>query len=80
MAVDMTSWIVTAAGRHPDWLTIEQAAAYLHVHSITLRRWMAGGRLRGYKLGPEANSPLRFKRADLDALGRPIGNDQADDD
>ena len=34
-----------------EFLTVEQAAARLHVHPITIRRHLRSGTLRGSKLG-----------------------------
>jgi excisionase family DNA binding protein len=52
-------------------LTIAQAAEILGVHHITVRRYLARGILRGYRLGPRS---LRIRAADLDALRTPIGS------
>ena len=47
-----------------DWLTTEQAAAYLHVHLETVRRWARTGVIPAAKLGNRGG--FRFKREDLD--------------
>lgn len=51
-------------------LTIAQAAEILGVHHITVRRYLARGILRGYRIGPRS---IRIRRADLDAVRTPIG-------
>ena len=51
------------------FLTIEAAAGSIGVHPRTLRRRIAEGQLRAYRVGPRA---IRVKAADLDAMLRPI--------
>ena len=50
-------------------LTIETAAEMLAVHPRTIRRYVAGGHLPGYRIGPRQ---LRVKREDVLALLVPI--------
>lgn len=55
-----------------EWLTLEEAAAYLKVSKPTIYRFCSEGCLPFYKLA--GTGQRRFKRADLDALltpGRP---------
>ena len=55
-----------------EWLTLEEAAAYLKVAKPTVYRFCSEGSLPFYKLA--GTGQRRFKRADLDALfvpGRP---------
>ena len=55
-----------------EWLTLEEAAAYLKVAKPTIYRFCSEGCLPFYKLA--GTGQRRFKRADLDALfvpGRP---------
>lgn len=52
-----------------DWLTLEQAAEHLGVCERTIRRYVADGRLTGYRLGPRL---LRFDGGEVDALARPV--------
>ena len=48
-----------------DWLSEEDAATWLGVSRITLRRWRLDRRgPRHYRLGP-GNSPVRYQVADL---------------
>ena len=49
-----------------DWLTLEEAAAYLKVSKPTIYRFCAEGCLPFYKLA--GTGQRRFKYADLDAL------------
>ena len=46
------------------WLTLRQAADYLQVAAVTIRRAVASGELRAYRVG----KLLRFRAEDLDAL------------
>jgi excisionase family DNA binding protein len=50
-------------------LTIAQAAEILGVHHITVRRYLARGILRGYRVGPRN---IRIRAADLDAVRTPL--------
>lgn len=52
-----------------QWLTLEQAAAYVQVTKPTLYRWMQQGKLPFYQLA--GTGYRRFKREDLDALMEP---------
>lgn len=54
---------------HRPWLTSDEASEYLQVTRRTLDRYRAEGRLPAYRIGQRA---IRFKRADLDALARPV--------
>jgi excisionase family DNA binding protein len=44
------------------------AAELLGISRNTLGRWAAAGRITAHKLGPERQSPTRFRRADIDTL------------
>lgn len=52
-----------------DLLTINEAAAIVGVHPLTLRRYVSAGRLPGYRLGPRS---LRVRRSDLGDLLRQV--------
>lgn len=54
----------------PAWASIEDAATYLGVHPGTVRRRIAEGKLKAYRLGGKLT--IRVKLADLDALLTPI--------
>ena len=61
-----------------EWLTLEEAAAYLKVAKPTIYRFCSEGSLPFYKLA--GTGQRRFKRADLDALlipGQPAGRAKA---
>jgi excisionase family DNA binding protein len=47
----------------------EHAAEYLDVHTKTIRRWIAQGRLTGYRVGTKTP---RVDLTEVDALARPI--------
>jgi excisionase family DNA binding protein len=48
---------------------IADAAAYADVSTRTIRRYIADGRLTGYRVGPRL---VKVDLADLDNLARPI--------
>lgn len=50
-------------------LTLTDAAEMLGVCTRTIRRYIADGRLTGYRVGPTL---LRVDRAEVDALATPI--------
>jgi excisionase family DNA binding protein len=52
-----------------EWLTMDEAAAYLKVSKPSLYRFCAEGRLPFFKLA--GTGSRRFRRADLDALLEP---------
>lgn len=49
-------------------MTLDEAAAYLGVAKISLRRWTRDGQLRCVRVGQRGDR--RFRRADLDAYLR----------
>ena len=49
-----------------EWLTLEEAAAYLKVSKPTIYRLCSDGRLPFYKLA--GTGSRRFKKPELDAL------------
>jgi excisionase family DNA binding protein len=55
------------------------AAELLDIHRNTLARWVKAGRLTGYKLGPEAQSPVRFRRSDIARLKAALCGEPAPD-
>jgi excisionase family DNA binding protein len=52
-----------------EWLTLEEAAAYLKVSKQTVYRYCDQGKLRFYKLA--GTGQRRFRRRDLEALLEP---------
>lgn len=44
------------------------AAEMLGISRNTLGRWAKAGRITAHKLGPERQSPTRYRRADIDRL------------
>lgn len=48
-----------------EYVTIQEAAAILHVSIATIRRMIRSGRLPVVRLGPRT---IRIRREDLDAL------------
>jgi len=62
-----------------EWLTLEEAAAYLKVSKPTIYRFCSEGCLPFYKLA--GTGQRRFKRPDLDGLltlGQPAGRSRTD--
>lgn len=35
------------------WASLDQAADYYGVHKMTVRRWIAAGKIAGYRVGPQ---------------------------
>ena len=63
-----------AARRHPEkfqraYVGIAEAATYLDVDPKTIRRLIASGELRAYRLGSKV---LKVKLADLDGVLTPV--------
>ena len=61
-----------------EWLTLEEAAAYLKVSKPTIYRFCSEGCLPFYKLA--GTGQRRFKRPDLDGLltlGQPAGRSRS---
>jgi len=58
-------------GAVPEWLTVNEAAAYLKVHRATIYEWCRQGVLPYYTL--KGARDRRFKREDLDSLLEPGG-------
>ncbi|TPG37099.1 helix-turn-helix domain-containing protein [Mycolicibacterium hodleri] len=50
--------------------SIAVAAEYCDVHTVTIRRWIASGRLNAYRVGPRL---LKVDLDELDEMLRPIG-------
>lgn len=53
-------------------LSIIQAADKAHVHPMTIRRWIAEGRLKATRVGPRL---IRISSDDLEKLFTPMGAD-----
>ena len=51
------------------WLDIDDAAAYLRVSERTMRRAVAAGEIKAYRVGGRRD--LRFRREDLDKFMEP---------
>jgi excisionase family DNA binding protein len=60
---------VTAPRPKRHLITIEAAAGYLDVSTRSVRRYIAQGKLRAYRVGPRL---IKVDEADVDALARPI--------
>ncbi|MEB3049003.1 excisionase family DNA-binding protein [Mycolicibacter sp. MYC123] len=54
----------------PTRPSIAQAAQYLGVSDMSVRRWIAQGRLSAHRIGPRL---IRLDRAELLNFGRRIG-------
>lgn len=51
------------------YVSINDAAEYVDAHHQTIRRWIAEGRITGYRLGPRM---IRVDLDELDAMMRPL--------
>ena len=51
-----------------EMITAELTAAMLSISTRTLRRWVADGRLPCVRLGDFDQSPIRFRRADVERI------------
>ncbi|WP_236976878.1 MULTISPECIES: helix-turn-helix domain-containing protein [Mycobacterium] len=56
--------------RAPEMVGVDTAAEYLDVHPITVRRWIAQGRLPAQRVGPRL---IRIRVADIERLTAPVG-------
>jgi excisionase family DNA binding protein len=54
----------------PRWITVDRAAAYLSVHSMTIRMWIDQGKIPGCRIG-------RAVRVDLPKLEAQLENQAA---
>jgi len=52
---------------HSEWLTADEAAAYLKVKARTLLLWVRQGKVKGFALSGAKRRVWRFRRQDLDA-------------
>jgi excisionase family DNA binding protein len=59
----------TPTTKRRRFASIADAAAYADVSPRTIRRYIAAGRLTGYRVGPRL---VKVDLADLDAIMRPI--------
>lgn len=59
----------TKSGRPTRLTSVENAASYADVSTRTIRRWIADGRIPGYRVGPRL---VKVDLADLDSLARRI--------
>jgi excisionase family DNA binding protein len=57
-----------------EWLTADEAAAYLKVRTRSLLRWVRLGHVRAYVLSGSKRHVWRFRKEDLDAtlLAKPV--------
>ena len=55
-----------------EWLTLENAAAYVGLSTDTIRRRIREGQLPAYRSGRSRNSRVLVKRADLENMLKPI--------
>lgn len=60
---------MTKQTAHTRYESLNEAAERVGVSTRTLRRWIAAGRLTGYRVGPQL---IRLDPAEVDALLRPI--------
>ena len=56
----------------PDYESLKTAAARTEISYWTLRDKIASGELRAYRFSDKPGSAIRVKRADVDALFKPV--------
>lgn len=56
--------------RHPELMSLQEAADYCDVSYRSIRRWIADGRINAVRVGPRL---LKVAPADLDAIMQPVG-------
>jgi excisionase family DNA binding protein len=63
-----------ATALQSEWMTTEEAAAYLKVKPRSLLLWVRQGKLPAYALSGTRRRVWRFRREDLDAavLAKPV--------
>jgi len=54
-----------------EWLTANEAAAYLKVQPRTLQAWARQGKVKGFTLSGTQRITWRFRTCDLDATLNP---------
>lgn len=67
--IEGASSMVAHSHTEPEYLSLVTAAEILDVNERTVRNWIREGRIQSYRMGPRQ---IRIKRADLDALLKPI--------
>jgi len=62
-----------------EWLTADEAAAYLKVKTRSLLLWVRQGKMRAYALSGIARRIWRFRKEDLDShlLANPVVSSSA---
>lgn len=60
----------TPFGDMPRQMSIQQAAEFLGVDPKTIRRYIAQGRIRAFRVGPRL---IRIERESLERLAQPVG-------
>ena len=51
-----------------NWMTANEAAAYLKIDSRTIIRWAKQGKIKGYVLSGSERITWRFLQSDLDSI------------
>ncbi len=54
--------------RQSEWMSRREVAEHLKVTKISVTQMVNDNKLRAYKSGTAANSPMRFKRDEVDAV------------
>jgi len=60
-----------------EWLTLNEAAAYLKVKPRTMAQWVRTKKVPGYRLSGTQRCIWRFLQSDLDAMLTGTGDDAA---
>ena len=61
-----------------EWMTSEEAAAYLKVERRTLLQWVRAGKAKAFQLSGITRHCWRFRQTDLDAMLTPSSAGSAD--
>lgn len=62
---------VANTGRTPEYITVAQAAAILHMAEVSVRRYLKIGKLRRFKVGGGTHSRTLISRSEVYALIQP---------
>ena len=56
----------------PVWASVEEVAEHIHVSALTVRRRIASGEFRAYRVGKSHRAALRLDLNEVDAAMRPV--------
>ena len=62
----------TSTKPRPVWASVEEVAEHIHVSALTVRRRIASGEFRAYRVGKSHRAALRLDLNEVDAAMRPV--------